>query len=142
MAAPLLFVARRQLDAVVPFATKTSGYAELKVQAFGYTSEPILLAAAAASPALFTADRSGRGQLAALNQNGSLNSPANPASAGDVVTVYGTGFGVTTPSSQDGVIDVSQVNFKVPDGLSLGAAAVVVSAGVFASPPGVTVAVK
>jgi N-acyl-D-amino-acid deacylase len=175
-AAPLLFRSPRQLNAVVPFATKTSGSAELKVQAFGYTSEPILLPAAAASPALFTTDGSGKGPVAALNQDGTLNSPANPASVGDVVTVYGTGFGVTTPISQDGVTadvnllniaspvsvtvagktaqvsyagsapglisGVSQVNFQVPDGVSPGAVAVIVSAGVFASPSGATIAVK
>jgi len=146
------------------------------VQAFGYTSEPILLPAAAASPALFTTDGSGKGPVAALNQDGTLNSPANPASVGDVVTVYGTGFGVTTPISQDGVTadvnllniaslvsvtvagktaqvsyagsapglisGVSQVNFQVPDGVSPGAVAVIVSAGVFASPSGATIAVK
>jgi uncharacterized protein (TIGR03437 family) len=121
-------------------------------------------------------DGSGTGQAAALNPDGTLNSPANPANAGDVVTVFGTGFGLTMPPSQDGAVadskllnialpvsltvagkaaqvsyagsapglvnGVSQINFKIPFGLSPGAAAVVVSAGSFASPVAATIAVK
>jgi uncharacterized protein (TIGR03437 family) len=57
-----------------------------------------------AAPALFTADGSGKGQAAALNQDGTLNSVTNPASAASIVTVYGTGFGTTAPISKDGVL--------------------------------------
>jgi N-acyl-D-amino-acid deacylase len=176
-AAPLLFVSPTQINAVVPFGTTaSSSSAELKVQAFGYTSEPLLLPAAPAAPALFTADASGKGQVVALNPDGTLNSPANPASAGELVTVFGTGFGVTVPMSQDGVIadsnpldialtvtvtvagkaaevsyagsapglvsGVSRIDLKIPEGLSPGAATVVVSAGEFVSPAGATIAVQ
>src|SRR5262249_31408765 len=151
-AAPLLFVSPGQINAVVPFGINTSALAELKIRAYGYVSEPLLLAAAPAAPGLFTANGSGKGQASALNQDGTLNLAANPASAGDVVNVYGTGFGVTVPMSQDGVLansnlvnialtvkvtvagkdaqvpyagsapgivsGVSQISFKVPDGLN------------------------
>ena len=175
-AAPLLFVSPGQINAIVPFGTDTSTSAELKIQTFGYASEPLSLPTAAAAPGLFTTDGSGKGQITALNQDGTTNSASNPASLGEVVTVYGTGFGATMPISQDGVLagsnllnialpvnvtvvgkdalvtyagsapnivsGVSQINFRIPSGLNPGAAAIVVSAGDFASSATATIAVK
>ena len=48
----------------------------------------------AESPGLFTVDGSGSGQVAAVNQDGSLNNGANPAKAGSIVTLYATGQGL------------------------------------------------
>jgi uncharacterized protein (TIGR03437 family) len=104
VAAPLLFVSGTQIDVVVPFSISTATPAQLLIHAFGYESEPLSLSASLAAPALFTADGSGKGQAAALNQDGTLNSVTNPASAASIVTVYGTGFGTTAPISKDGVL--------------------------------------
>ena len=49
-----------------------------------------------ATPALFTANASGSGPAAALNQDGSINTAANPAAPGTVVQLFGTGFGATS----------------------------------------------
>lgn len=114
-AAPLLFISPTQINAVAPFGTSTSGSAELNIKALGYKSEPLLLRAAPATPGLFTTDGSGTGQAAALNQDGTFNSTANPASEGDIVTVYGTGFGSTMPISLDGVLtDSNLLNIALP----------------------------
>jgi uncharacterized protein (TIGR03437 family) len=56
----------------------------------------------AESPGLFTVDGSGSGQVAALNQDGSLNNGANPAKAGSIVTLYGTGQGAVHGMPTDG----------------------------------------
>jgi len=45
------------------------------------------------TPALFTANESGSGQAAALNQNSSVNSAANPAKPGSTIVLYATGAG-------------------------------------------------
>jgi uncharacterized protein (TIGR03437 family) len=37
-----------------------------------------------------------------INQDGSLNSLTTPAAAGSIVTIYGSGFGRTTPEGTDG----------------------------------------
>jgi len=103
-AAPLLFVPGTQINAIVPFNVSPSAPAELRIKAFGYESEPLLLPTNLAAPALFTADGSGKGQAAAVNQDGTPNSVANAASAGSLVTAYGTGFGATTPTSNDGMV--------------------------------------
>lgn len=50
------------------------------------------------SPGLFTVSQDGRGQLLALNQDGTINSPANPAPKGSVLQLFGTGQGPTNPA--------------------------------------------
>jgi len=57
-----------------------------------------------ASPSLFTADQSGKGQGAILNQDGSVNSDSNPADQGSIVVLWGTGDGQTDPPGVDGVL--------------------------------------
>ena len=59
---------------------------------------------AASNPALFTADTTGLGQIAAVNPDGTLNSPANPAPAGSVLMLFATGEGQSSPAAQDGTL--------------------------------------
>jgi uncharacterized protein (TIGR03437 family) len=54
---------------------------------------PFPIGAAMSAPGIFTQDSSGRGQAAARNQDGSTNSAANPAKAGEVITLFATGLG-------------------------------------------------
>ena len=48
--------------------------------------------------------RPGRGQGAIVNEDGTINTPDNPASPGSLVSIYGTGDGQTLPNGKDGVI--------------------------------------
>jgi len=57
-----------------------------------------------AAPGIYTLDASGYGQGAIVNEDGTINSPANPAARGSIISVYGTGGGVTTPTFPDGSI--------------------------------------
>jgi uncharacterized protein (TIGR03437 family) len=57
---------------------------------------------ASASPGIFTTAQDGRGQAAALNEDGRANSPSNPAAKGSVIVLYGTGQGQVSPPVQDG----------------------------------------
>ena len=59
---------------------------------------------AVAAPALFSANSSGKGNGAILNQDNTPNSPANPAEKGSVVVLFGTGEGQTNPRGVDGRI--------------------------------------
>jgi uncharacterized protein (TIGR03437 family) len=61
------------------------------------------LAVAGVSPGLFTASQDGKGQAAATNQDGRVNSSANAATKGSVITLYGTGQGQVSPPVSDGV---------------------------------------
>jgi uncharacterized protein (TIGR03437 family) len=58
--------------------------------------------AAATSPGLFTVASTGTGQAAAVNQDNTINSSSNPAAAGSVITLYGTGQGQVSPQVLDG----------------------------------------
>ena len=57
-----------------------------------------------ALPALFTSDASGGGQGAILNQDGGYNNATNPEARANVVVLYGTGAGQTTPGGRDGAL--------------------------------------
>ena len=54
------------------------------------------------APGVFTVDGSGRGQASALNQDGSPNRAGNATAAGQVITLFVTGAGQTTPPGVDG----------------------------------------
>jgi uncharacterized protein (TIGR03437 family) len=102
-ASPLLFASSSQINAVVPFGV--SGPAtQVQVVYQGQPTASTTLSVQAASPALFALDATGGGPGAILNQDGSVNSFTNPASQGSVVVLYGTGGGLTTPASVDGLL--------------------------------------
>jgi uncharacterized protein (TIGR03437 family) len=100
-AGPVLYASSTQVAAIVPFEL-TGTTAQVYVSYQGVTSAPLTVSVAPAVPALFTANNSGTGQAAAVNQNGSYNNAANPASSGVYVSLYATGFGQTDPPGQDG----------------------------------------
>ena len=103
-AAPILYLTKQQIGVVVPYGI--AGRAEVILRVIGPapSTTPVRVPVIPVNPAIFTADASGRGQAAALNQNGLLNSAQNPAAKGSVVVVYATGEGTTTPASIDGRI--------------------------------------
>ena len=98
---PVLYASSTQVAAIVPFGL-TGTSAQVYVAYQGQTSAPLDVALAQAAPALFTANDSGTGQAAAVNASGSYNNAASPASSGQWVYLYGTGFGQTNPPGQDG----------------------------------------
>ena len=100
--APIIYTSAGQLSVVVPYAIEGKATTQVQVEFEGPRSNTIALPVIAAAPALFTADSSGRGQGAILNQNGSLNSIRNQADKGSVVVLYVTGEGATNPTGVDG----------------------------------------
>ena len=101
--APLLFVSRNQLGAIVPFGVEDLRAAAVAVE-FGGLAGGFFVSVIDAQPGLFTLDASGRGQAAALNQDGSLNTLERPAKPGEIVVLFATGAGQTNPPSADGEI--------------------------------------
>jgi uncharacterized protein (TIGR03437 family) len=61
-----------------------------------------------AEPEVF---RNPDGAAAALNQDGSLNSAANPAKAGSIVSVWATGTGSIYPRLRDGQISTAAQDY-------------------------------
>jgi uncharacterized protein (TIGR03437 family) len=101
---PAISVAPDIIDAVVP-SNLANGRATVQVQSGGAMSNQVLLNVAAASPGLFSVDGSGAGQGYILNQDGSMNSPSNPAAPGDKITIYATGVGPVSFTDGYGVTE-------------------------------------
>ena len=119
-AAPLIYTSAGQVAAIVPF--EIAGQASVSVQAT-YNSVPtpaVPMPVAAAWPALWAADATGRGPGAVLNQDSTLNSAANPAPVGSVIQLYGTGGGLTVPPSQDGTVSCQIGDFAQPVSVTIG----------------------
>jgi uncharacterized protein (TIGR03437 family) len=108
--APILYAGPAQVNAIVPFGLDTSAAATLEIRGQGQSLGTVSLPTAAVSPALFTQSGTGLGPGAILNQDYTLNSPFNPATAGSVVMVYGTGFGLLTPPAVDGQTATGQAS--------------------------------
>jgi len=104
IAAPLLYASSGQINAIVPFEVSGRASTSIQVSYFGTASQAVAVPVAPAVPALFTALASGSGQGAILNQDLSVNSAANPAAAGSVVVLYGSGGGLFHPPIPDGVL--------------------------------------
>ena len=102
--APLLYTSANQLSAIVPYEVDGQSQTSIQVECQGVRSAPLIVAVAATAPGIFTLDGSGSGQGAIVNQDGTVNGPANPAGRGDVVSIYGTGEGETVPPGTDGTI--------------------------------------
>ena len=115
-AAPLTYASDTQISCVVPlYEVPGRGNIYVQVRHQDQTSIPFSLAVTAANPALFTADGSGSGPAAALNQDGSQNSPTNPAAKGSTVVIFLTGEGQTSPAGVTGkVTTVSAVPLMTP----------------------------
>jgi len=104
VAAPLVYVSAGQVSAVVPYDVAGKTTTAMQIEYRGVRSNSVSLRVTDAAPGLFTANSSGKGQGAILNQDGSFNSASNGAQSGSVVVLYGTGEGVTDPAGQNGLI--------------------------------------
>jgi uncharacterized protein (TIGR03437 family) len=90
VAAPLLYVQAGQINTVVPKEVGSSATIQISYQ--GQSAAPLNVSVQAANPGVF----------AIVNQDGTVNSAANPAKAGSTISVYATGAGV--PNLPDGQI--------------------------------------
>lgn len=102
--APLYYVAPFQINFLVPMNAPTSGDAEIQVvrQSTGQVIAVGRLPFDRVSPALFVADGQADGPLAALNEDNSVNSAANPIPVGQVIQLFGTGQGIVPNAPPDG----------------------------------------
>jgi uncharacterized protein (TIGR03437 family) len=100
--APLLYASAFVMSAIVPFEVTGANQAAVQVTNGGSPSVSLTFPVSATAPGIFTQDSSGSGQAVVLNQDFSVNSPANPAAQGSVIVVYATGGGQTDPPETTG----------------------------------------
>ena len=101
---PITFASALQVNAVVPYEVKGFVNATVLVNFLGQRSNGVTVSVATTVPGLFTQNASGTGPGAIQNSNITTNSPGNPAARGDVVVVYLTGEGETSPSGVTGKV--------------------------------------
>jgi uncharacterized protein (TIGR03437 family) len=102
VAAPILFARQDQVNVVVPYFVGTQTSTRMVVEYRGQRSDSRELRVAETAPAIFTADATGTGQGAVLNQDNTVNGPNNAAARGSIVVLYATGEGQVIPAGSDG----------------------------------------
>jgi uncharacterized protein (TIGR03437 family) len=96
--APLLYVGPGQINAQLS-ASAPAGSASLKVSFGGVDSPVVSFTVAPTAPGIFLW---GGANAVITNADGSLNTPANPATRGSTVTIWATGSGRVSPQPADG----------------------------------------
>jgi uncharacterized protein (TIGR03437 family) len=102
VAAPMIYAAREQVSAVVPYAAAGKKSVNMEIEYKGVRSVPLQVFATATAPAIFSLDSSGKGQGAILNQDYTVNGAGNAAARNSIVMLFATGEGETTPAGIDG----------------------------------------
>jgi uncharacterized protein (TIGR03437 family) len=112
-AAPLTYASTYRVDFQVPFSVSGTS-ATIQVKSGGGTSQQYLMLLQNAQPGIFTAGAapftlsgSGGGAAAAMNQDGSVNSAANPAAKGSILSFFASGLGAVNPPLAEGVLPPS-----------------------------------
>lgn len=113
VAAPILYSGATQINAIVPYEL-TSSATQLTLTYNSQSYGPITLPVAAAVPGIFTATQTGYGQAAVVNQDGTLNSIANPAARGSLISLYLTGVGQLSPAQSDGAVSPPLLPLPAP----------------------------
>lgn len=104
IALPLRYVGPEQINAQVPFGLAIDTRQQLQVQNGDTISVPQSMIVAAAQPAVYTQDQSGKGNGVIVNfRTSSLVTPGQPAQAGDTITIYCNGLGAVNPPVATGV---------------------------------------
>ncbi len=99
---PLLYAGSGQFNGQVPAELPANSTAQLVVKLGGAFTVPESINIAAAQPGIFTQNASGTGPGAILDVRFNLVTASNPVRAGDIIQVFGTGFGETSPAVPSG----------------------------------------
>ncbi|HXB67947.1 MAG TPA: hypothetical protein VNY05_06875 [Candidatus Acidoferrales bacterium] len=97
VAAPVFYASPNQINFQVPF--EVSGNASVTVIAGGLPAGARSVPIRNTAPGIF---RLPQGRAAALNQDGTVNSPDHTAAPASPIAVYGTGLGAVSPPSGHG----------------------------------------
>ena len=156
VAASLLYVSSTQIGAMVPVELSGILSALVQVDSNAGVSNIVTVPTAGAAPGLFSANFSGVGQGVILNQDGRPNDASDPAEAGSVVTLFGTGGGTNPRNVQVTIGGVAadvlqvriapgtfQIQTRIPSQLSrVGDVPIAVIVDNVSSQPGLTIRVQ
>jgi uncharacterized protein (TIGR03437 family) len=101
--APILYSSALQVNVQAPYSLTPGTTTQIQVVASGGTSRSVPMDVLSSVTGLFTTGTNGRGQVLAINQDGTTNSVSNGAAAGSFVSLFGAGLGAVTPPVNAGV---------------------------------------
>lgn len=116
VAAPVLYASATQVNAVAPYEIFGRFSSKVEVEYRGVKSNQLDVRVVDSAPGIFSLNSTGLGQGAILNQNGTVNSSGNPAARGEVIVLYATGEGQTTPAGVNGSVPRTVGDLKRPLG--------------------------
>lgn len=116
--APLLYAQSQQVNALAPFDLSAGASTNISVIYNGAPVGPVTVPVVFGVPGIFRLQPGISSQAAALNEDGTLNGPSNPAILGSVVTIWGTGFGPTDPACASGGLN-APIAANLAQGLSV-----------------------
>jgi uncharacterized protein (TIGR03437 family) len=96
--APLLYAQDSQVNVVAPLGIAGHQSTLIQIEVQGRLSQAVEVAVIPSGRdtiAFFTSDHTGSGQVAAFNEDGTVNSPDNPAGKGSVVRLFVTGLALS-----------------------------------------------
>jgi uncharacterized protein (TIGR03437 family) len=96
--APLIYASATQVSAIVPYGVGASTNVRVEYQL--RSSAAVAVPVAASAPGIFAYE--GTSRAVVVNQDYTFNSDSNPAKRGDVVTLFATGEGPTSPAGVTG----------------------------------------
>ncbi|MBZ5602940.1 MAG: hypothetical protein LAO79_11590 [Acidobacteriia bacterium] len=122
--APILYAQSTQVNTQIPFALAARHSINLitgepltnvTLEYAGKTFGPFSVALNPFDPALYRLQPNVSTQAAALNQDGTINGPTNPAPRGSVNSLWGTGFGPLRSNCTEGALNPSVPIELVPE---------------------------
>ncbi len=96
--AAIAAVTPNQINVFVPFEAGFNPTVDVQVEVDQLLSNVVTMPVTAVAPGL---------SQPILNQDGTLNSAANPAPRGSIISLYGTGLGAMSPQPLDGYLAIS-----------------------------------
>ncbi len=109
-----------QVSVFAPFELAGKSSTEIEISYGVSRSTKVTVPVLQQNPSLLTARSDGAGPVAALNQDSTLNTAANGAPAGTIVTLFGTGAGQTSPASANGQLGPANASFLEPMTVQIG----------------------
>ena len=109
MPAPVLYAESRQINAIAPIGLAANGTMQVTVTYNNQQFGPAVAKAIFGNPEIFRLQFGQSAQAVAINQDGTLNGPTNPAARGSIVAVWGTGYGQTNPACPTGGLNVPHI---------------------------------
>src|SRR5262249_16035404 len=102
--APMVYESLWEAKVIVPYEVAARATNTIALSNGGLRSMAWTVPVEPAAPGIFAINGAGVGQATVLNEDNTVNGPANPAPIGTMIRIFGTGEGQTSPPGVTGGI--------------------------------------